>query len=94
MYSLDQTVKGQQTIMHLQMSRGHQPIVNQLSMNKAVLPQKLARTVPLRANHKIKHFLLQQLLNLGTIQDNKFHLKHCWTVLPSATSLQRNVYNV
>jgi len=56
--------------------------------------QKLVRTAHLRANHKIKHFWLQKYLNLGTNQDNMFHVEHCWTVLPNVTSLQRNVYNV
>ena len=41
MYSLDQTVEGQQITMCPQMARGHQLIVSQLYMNRTMPPQKL-----------------------------------------------------
>jgi len=58
--SLDQTVEGQQPIRHPRMARAHQPTLHQLSTNRAVLPQKLAHTVHIRADHTTKHYWLKQ----------------------------------
>jgi len=56
MYGLEQTVEDQQSLTHPQMAKGNQPIVSQLYMNRLMPLQKLVHTVPLRANHKNKHF--------------------------------------
>jgi len=75
-----------------QMTEGLQPINLQV-LNPTQL-QKLIRIAHSRANLEITSCLLQPVLKFKTRLVSTFLAEHCWTVLLSHTSLQRDVYNV